>query len=118
MCGQQNEAPSNIRYAARVQRLNLATSQSILASRIPFATGALALFAFLATAFVALFFPGGHPPLSAYVGAIAVPVAWLLALVGLGLGMASRRIVPRKRFVLGLVCNISALLGGFGLWFL
>jgi hypothetical protein len=96
----------------------LTTSRPLLAWRASLATAALALAACLATVFVAIFSPGGHPPPSAYVGSIAVPLAWLLALCGISLAVVSRHSIPRRRFVMALAGNLVALLAGFGLWFL
>lgn len=95
----------------------MATSRSGLASRISLASAALALLTCVATVLVALFLPGGHPPLSHYVGAIAVPFAWLLALLGLTAAIVSRRSVLPSRYLLALACNLAALVAGLGIWF-
>ena len=43
-------------------------------------------------AVVAVFFPPSRrPPLSDYVGAIAVPFGWAFSMFGVGLAIASRR---------------------------
>ena len=85
-------------------------------SHLSFAAAALALLACLAAVAAARFFPGGHPPLSHYVGAIAVPVAWMLGLTGLAAAMVSRRSVTRVRFLLALAGNLGALVAGVGIW--
>jgi hypothetical protein len=87
-----------------------------LSSTIAFAAAALALATCAAVVVVARVLPGGHPPLSHYVGAIGVPLAWLLALLGLASAVASRASVSRSRYVLTLAGNLTALAGGIGIW--
>jgi hypothetical protein len=87
-------------------------------SHVSIGSAAFALLACGATVLVALFLPGGHPPLSFYVGAITVPLVWLLALVGLASAIASRRSVPRSHYVLVLAGNLVAIAGGIGIWVL
>lgn len=87
-------------------------------SRIALTAAALALLACLA-AVVAAFLPTrGHPPLSDYVAAIAVPIAWIFALLGLSSAIVSRRSVEKSRYLLALAGNIAAIAAGCGIWFL
>jgi hypothetical protein len=70
-------------------------------------------------AFVAAFLPAsGHPPLSDYIGVVAVPLAWMFALFGLGSAIAGRRALPRARYSLAVAWNVAALVAGAGIWLL
>jgi len=78
----------------------------------------LAILACLA-AIAAAFLPArGHPPLSDYVGAIAVLVAWVLSLFGVTFAVVSRRSVDKARYMLALAGNIAALVVSSAIWFL
>jgi hypothetical protein len=65
---------------------------------------------------VARLVPGGHPPLSFYVGAFAIPVAWLLALAGIALAIGSGRSVPGHRYRLALAANVAVIVLGGLIW--
>jgi len=77
----------------------------------------LAVFACLAAVFAAFLPEGGHPPLSDYVAAIAIPIAWLFAVAGVAFAVSSRHSVSRPRYRLALVANIGAVLAGIAIWF-
>jgi len=85
---------------------------------VPFATAGLALLACLTAVAAALLPSRGHPPLSDYIGVVAVPAAWVLALVGVGAAVVSRRSVSRGRYLLALAVNIAALVAGCAVWLL
>lgn len=78
---------------------------------------ALAFTACLITVLVARLMPGGgHPPLSFYVGAFAIPLAWFLSLLGIALAFASRRSVPAPRYRLALGGNLVIIVLGGLIW--
>jgi hypothetical protein len=87
-------------------------------SRLSLAAAGLAILACLAAVLAAFLPASGHPPLSDYVGAIAVPIAWILALFGVGSAIASRRHAERGHYVLALGANIVALVAGAAIWLL
>ena len=81
------------------------------------ALAALAFTACLITVLVARLMPdGGHPPLSFYVGAFAIPLAWLFSLLGIALAIASRRSVPVPRYRLALGGNLLIIVLGGLIW--
>ncbi|MDX1389490.1 MAG: hypothetical protein R3344_09895 [Acidobacteriota bacterium] len=90
----------------------------IHSTRLSLTAAGLAILACLTAVVAAFLPPRGHPPLSDYIGAIAVPVAWVLAIIGLGSAIASRRSVDRGRYLLALTANIAALASGCAVWFL
>src|SRR5690606_10759098 len=68
---------------------------------------------------VAAFLPArGHPPLYGYVVAIAMPVAWVIALFGLASAIAARHSADRRSYLLALACNLAALAAGGAIWLL
>jgi len=96
----------------------LPDARLIYSSQFSLTAAGLAIFACLAAVLAAFLPPSGHPPFSDYVGAIAVPTAWVLALFGVGLAIVSRRFVDRGRYLLALLGNIAALVAGSAIWFL
>jgi hypothetical protein len=99
------------RNASAPSRLNLSLKLSYLAAVV-------ASLACVVTLLAALFLAGGHPPVADYVGVIAVPLAWLIALCGLALALSSRRVAARRGFLLAVALNIAAICAGFGIWIL
>jgi hypothetical protein len=77
-----------------------------------------------ATAFAAIFLPGGHPPLSAYFAAFVVLIGLWSAPLGIALGAWSAGAIPRHRrahfrlAVTGLACNAGLFLGAAYLYVL
>lgn len=88
------------------------------AHRVSLIAAGLAILACLAALLAAFLPSSGHPPLSDYVAVIAVPIAWVLALFGIGLAVVSRRTVDRGRYRLALAGNIAALVAGSAIWVL
>jgi len=87
-------------------------------SRRSFTAAGLAILACLAAIAATFLPPRGHPPLSDYIGAFAVPIAWLVALFGIASAIACRRSVDRRRTVLALAGNVAAIVLGAAIWLL
>lgn len=68
------------------------------------------------TAFVAIFLPGGHPPLSAYFAVVVILVALWAAPLGVALGAWGAAVVRHRRKTLfrfaaaGAACNAALFL--------
>jgi hypothetical protein len=89
----------------------------VASSRLSLAAAGLAALACV-TAILAGFLPAeGHPPLADYVRPIAVLIAWVFALFGVGFAIVSRRSVSRGRYLLALTANVAAIVAGFFIWF-
>jgi len=85
-------------------------------SRLPVIAAVLSGLACL-VAFVASLPTTGHPRLADYVTPVAVPAAWVIAIIGLASAAFSRRSASRRRYLLEVASNVAAILAGGVVWF-
>jgi len=85
-------------------------------SRLPIIAALLSGLACL-VAFVASLPTSGHPRLSDYVTPIAVPAAWVIAIIGLASAVSSRRSASKRRYLLEVASNVATIVAGCVVWF-
>jgi len=88
----------------------------LTAARIPAVAAVLANLAWGVACVAARIPTQGHPPLSDYVAAAAVPLAWILAALGLASAAFARSDTNERRRRLAIAANVVAILAAGAVW--